>query len=429
MEANINGGLTYTDQFGQKISSEGNYKVEITTEPGQAQVQKSALFDTGYEEVVTKTQTLEKIIGYTDPIPYEININNGIDTFGEVSGEGWNFNEGILTITSNGKFSIVGDGTITNNKIVVSPGINATIFLENVNIQSNDAALNTSGSTVDLYLKGNNTLQCKGPDHAAGLQTSTKSNLTISSADGDFETSGTLNAKGYAHAAGIGGACSGTVGVDRNCGNITIKGGTIVATGGSNAAGIGGGSSGGGYPGTCNTITIEGGNITAKGGAGAAGIGTGADNPTYPISNNGSIIISGGNIQASGGGASGVYSKGAGIGGGGLMNGGNIEINNNPTPSITTSGYIEDGETESIGYGEGGTNSDVNYVDMSISPERTIPDIPSYKEPITETEVIVTERAKQELKEIYDYISKSLMEQNTAIKITIQYRYNLRRGK
>lgn len=32
-------------------------------------------------------------------------------------------------------------------------------------------------------------------------------------------------------------------------------------------------------------------------------------------------------------------------------------------------------------------------------------------------EVIVTERAKQELKEIYDYISKSLMEENTAIKM------------
>lgn len=32
-------------------------------------------------------------------------------------------------------------------------------------------------------------------------------------------------------------------------------------------------------------------------------------------------------------------------------------------------------------------------------------------------EVIVTERAKQELKEIYDYISKSSMEENTAIKM------------
>ena len=32
-------------------------------------------------------------------------------------------------------------------------------------------------------------------------------------------------------------------------------------------------------------------------------------------------------------------------------------------------------------------------------------------------EVIITERAKQELKEIYEYISKSLMEENTADKL------------
>ena len=37
----INGGLTSIDEFGQKISSEGNYRIEVTAEPGQAQVQKS----------------------------------------------------------------------------------------------------------------------------------------------------------------------------------------------------------------------------------------------------------------------------------------------------------------------------------------------------------------------------------------------------
>ena len=35
----------------------------------------------------------------------------------------------------------------------------------------------------------------------------------------------------------------------------------------------------------------------------------------------------------------------------------------------------------------------------------------------TKYEVIITERAKQELREIYDYISKSLMEENTANKL------------
>lgn len=34
-------------------------------------------------------------------------------------------------------------------------------------------------------------------------------------------------------------------------------------------------------------------------------------------------------------------------------------------------------------------------------------------------EVIITERAREELKEIYDYISKSLMEENTANEVYI----------
>ena len=41
--ARIKGGLTHIDQFGQKISSEGNYRLEVTAEPGQAQVQKSSI--------------------------------------------------------------------------------------------------------------------------------------------------------------------------------------------------------------------------------------------------------------------------------------------------------------------------------------------------------------------------------------------------
>ena len=35
----------------------------------------------------------------------------------------------------------------------------------------------------------------------------------------------------------------------------------------------------------------------------------------------------------------------------------------------------------------------------------------------TKFEVIITERAERELREIYDYISKSLMEENTAINM------------
>lgn len=53
LKARINGGLTYLDNFGQKVSTEGNYRIEITSEPGQAQVQKS--------NIMHFTETLSKL--------------------------------------------------------------------------------------------------------------------------------------------------------------------------------------------------------------------------------------------------------------------------------------------------------------------------------------------------------------------------------
>ena len=43
VRAKINCGLTYIDQFGQKVSSEGNYRIEVTADGGQTQVQKTLL--------------------------------------------------------------------------------------------------------------------------------------------------------------------------------------------------------------------------------------------------------------------------------------------------------------------------------------------------------------------------------------------------
>lgn len=52
VKARINGGLTYRDQFGQKATSEGNYRIEVSTEPGQAQVQKSNIMLIKHKNVI-----------------------------------------------------------------------------------------------------------------------------------------------------------------------------------------------------------------------------------------------------------------------------------------------------------------------------------------------------------------------------------------
>ena len=43
-EAIIRGGLTSRDQFGQRVTAEGNFRIEISARPGQAQVLKSNIY-------------------------------------------------------------------------------------------------------------------------------------------------------------------------------------------------------------------------------------------------------------------------------------------------------------------------------------------------------------------------------------------------
>ena len=387
VKARINGGLTYINEHGQEVSSEGNYKIEIKAVGGKAQVQKSNIFSFKREEITeTTTEIVTEItnIPGVNPEPtnvdYEININTGLDTLEASSGDGWNFSSSVLNITSDGTYYIVGTGAVTGNSIRINSGVNATVFLKNVNIRSNQYAFNMAGANVDLYLEGTNNFQ-SGSIHAAGLQTSSSANLTISSASGDYSTSGTLTTTGSVHGAGIGGSCSSVGGGDRNAGTITIKGGTINAIGGQYGAGIGGGNYGGTTSGggTYSTITIEGGIINATGGFGGAGIGTGANAQNYLGTNNGTIILKGGQVNATGGSAYSLqqWGQGAGIGGGSSFGGGTIKINSDTSLlTLTKSGYTDSTQTESIGYGQYASGGTVSYENMTLPSARDIPDHP-----------------------------------------------------
>ena len=191
----------------------------------------------------------------------------------------------------------------TGNTITINAAENATanVTISDVNINTSDAAVSTSGKgNVNIELDGTNTLK-SGVNHA-GLEKNSDGNqgkLTIT----DENENGKLIATGSRYGAGIGG------GNQRNGSNITITGGEITAIGGYNGAGIGGGDLGGG-----SNITITGGEITAIGGYSGAGIGGG----NYKDGND--INIAGGKVTATGG------DYGAGIGGGNQGNGKNITI-------------------------------------------------------------------------------------------------------
>lgn len=61
-KAIINGGLRQVDQFGQKKAAEGNYKIDVRAEPGQAQVKKSDIFKIKHKDVITDV-TLNAVAG------------------------------------------------------------------------------------------------------------------------------------------------------------------------------------------------------------------------------------------------------------------------------------------------------------------------------------------------------------------------------
>jgi len=64
-KALIRGALRQVDQFGQKSAAEGNYKISISANPGQAEVQKSDIFKIKHENVIMDV-SLNTNAGVTD---------------------------------------------------------------------------------------------------------------------------------------------------------------------------------------------------------------------------------------------------------------------------------------------------------------------------------------------------------------------------
>ena len=196
---------------------------------------------------------------------------------------------------------VSGESTQHNLTIKGDSGTAANVYLNNLKITSNEAAVSVSGDVV-LIVEGESELH-SGDKHAGVEKANDNGTLTITG-------SGKLSAYGGEGGAGIGGA-SGKPG-----NNITINGGTITASGKAGdgwGAGIGGGKGQGG-----SNITIRGGNVKAIPGAEAAGIGGGFKGKGTDIS------IEGGTVHAeSGGGNGGTAAIGSGRVGG---NGENIQI-------------------------------------------------------------------------------------------------------
>ena len=193
---------------------------------------------------------------------------------------------------------VSGESTQYNLTITGDGSAAANVYLNNLKITSDGAAVSVSGDVV-LIVEGESELH-SGKNHAGVEKANDNGTLTIIG-------SGKLSAYGGESGAGIGGGNSGAGS------KIVIESGTIEAHGGRWGAGIGGGNGGAG-----SYITIRGGNVKAIPGGEAAGIGGG-------FKGNGTdISIEGGTVRAESGGGNGGT---AAIGGGRVVGTGeNIQI-------------------------------------------------------------------------------------------------------
>ena len=177
VKVRIHGGLEYTDEYGNKVSSDGNYRIEVRAEPGQAHVQKSNIMSvaesyidfnveiltepitlTVYEietitetvtEMVTEPQRSVELVTITttQEVPYIIRLNDGLDSLDKTSGDGWAFKNGSLVITGSGTYDIRGTSGVDSSNspnIIVKAGAEANIFLTDVNIDKSSTGVDMS---------------------------------------------------------------------------------------------------------------------------------------------------------------------------------------------------------------------------------------------------------------------------------------------
>ena len=329
---------------------------------------------------------------------------------GGAQGTDYSYSGGVLTILTGTALTIsnTNSSTATNDRIVISSGVNANLTLNGVNINApvQTSAIDVSSGaslTLTLVNGSTNTLAVSAATSSlannAGIHVPEGASLTIqcATASGDNHqcnnacghltvTGGEPKGNGFS-GAGIGGNGAGpqVSAGGENSGTIRINGGNITITGGTSAypgPGIGGGSGSNGG-GDCGEVYITGGIVSIYGGSsnassmptcGAAGIGGGNTGMGNSGGSGGIVVITGGTVVVTGGNGTstdqGPYSGygGAGIGGGSSAgsggaggDGGTViiltEVNVKGGQGVSSGSGGTPGNAIGGGFGGGGSNN------------------------------------------------------------------------
>lgn len=281
-ETEVNVPNTVEDSTGQEqidIVEESDKETDDTTDVKEPTEDTETVVE---EETNTATDEEPVVQTLNEADTHAENNAGSFNVTGGTNGNEWTYDNTANTLTFNqsGDYTITGNGTETQEKIVVRDNFVGTITIKdvNVNVSSQDRtpAFNISRSAnLILNVEGVNIFRSGWHRSGITFNNASTGSLLIKSDSG----TGKLEAYGII-GAGIGGSNT------YSGNNITIESGNIIASGDWQGAGIGGGFGGAG-----NNIIISGGTVTAT-----TGIGTAIGGGQYGTASN--IQITGGSVKA-----------------------------------------------------------------------------------------------------------------------------------
>ena len=124
LKIRLNGKVAGYEKANQIVKAESDYRIEIKANPGTAQIQKSNIINTAED----KRKDAILSTAYTEINLAEINESS--------SNENWSYEDGTLTINSNGVYRITGTDNLNGSNINISEGTEAYVIVGNVNLST-----------------------------------------------------------------------------------------------------------------------------------------------------------------------------------------------------------------------------------------------------------------------------------------------------
>ena len=148
-KAFVRGSLRTVDQFGQKSAAEGNYKISITADPGQAEVQKTDIFKVKHENVimnVTKNEAegLQSI--RVDSLPagtYNVTRDAGAGTLSAAVAQTYGIATGAEVVVGAAAVNGVAGASIYLEVAAVNTALNTVTFKATSNLLGTDGDMDT----------------------------------------------------------------------------------------------------------------------------------------------------------------------------------------------------------------------------------------------------------------------------------------------